>query len=183
MSTLFALLADVSVLAFVSGETASVCSIETMADIRSFSRFPALSLMPFASSTRALSSNTVRGNDCFIVPCEGSSIGKENVLPLSNFVPDGCIVLEQFWVDGQRLRREKLFNVVAILPELLIPVGEQERCRFDDEVESCGPLATHFNFRSRFGSSKLYFSRSNTSDTFVNAVDVMERTEDRIDVN
>ena len=55
--------------------------------------------------------------------------------------------------------------------------------RFDNEVESCSPLATRFNFCNRLGSPKLYFSRFNTSNAFVNAVDVMERTEDVINVD
>ena len=62
-------------------------------------------------------------------------------------------------------------------------MGEEERHSFDDEVERRGPLATHFNFYHRFWSSKLDLSRPNTSDAFVNTMDVLERTEDGIDVN
>ena len=60
---------------------------------------------------------------------------------------------------------------------------EDERCRFGDEVESGGPLATRFDFRHWSWSSKLDFSRSNMSHIFINAVDVMERAEDSVDIN
>ena len=62
-------------------------------------------------------------------------------------------------------------------------MGEEERRSFDDEVERRGPLAARFNFRRGFWSSKLDLSSPNTSDAFVNTVDVVERTEDGVDVN
>jgi hypothetical protein len=62
-------------------------------------------------------------------------------------------------------------------------MGEQEHRCFDNEVERSGPLAVRFNFRCGLWSSKLDLSRPNTADTFVNTVDVMERTEDGIEVN
>jgi hypothetical protein len=59
----------------------------------------------------------------------------------------------------------------------------EERSRFDDEVVSGGPLAARFNLCCGFWLSKLNLSSSNTSNTFINAVDVMERAEDDIDVD
>ena len=86
-------------------------------------------------------------------------------------------------MDCDGLGREEFLHIVAILPELFISVGEQERSCFDDEVECSGPLATRFNFGRGFWPSKLDLSRSNTSDAFVNAVDVVERREDGVDVD
>ena len=85
-------------------------------------------------------------------------------------------------MDCDRFRGEEFFHVIAILSELIVAVGEDECRWFDNEVECRGPLATRFNLRRGFWSSKLDFSRSNTSDAFVNAMDVVERTEDSIDV-
>ena len=62
-------------------------------------------------------------------------------------------------------------------------MGEEERGSFDDEVERRGPLAARFNLCCGFQSSKLDLSRPNTSDTFINAMDVAERTEDGINVD
>jgi hypothetical protein len=62
-------------------------------------------------------------------------------------------------------------------------VREHERGRFSGEVESGGPLAARFNLGSRLRPSKLDLSRPNTADAFVNAMDVMERAEDGVDVD
>ena len=62
-------------------------------------------------------------------------------------------------------------------------MGEEERRSFDDEIEGRSLLAARFNFRRGFWSSKLDLSSPNTSDAFINAMDVVERTEDGIDVN
>ena len=62
-------------------------------------------------------------------------------------------------------------------------MGEEERCSFNNEIERRGPLAARFNFRRWFWSSKLDLSSPNTSDAFVNAMDVVERTEDGINVD
>lgn len=62
-------------------------------------------------------------------------------------------------------------------------MGEEERRRFDDEIVCRRPLATHFDPRGRFGASKLDLSRPNTSDTFFNAMDVVERAEYNVDVD
>ena len=59
-------------------------------------------------------------------------------------------------------------------------MGEQERCNFDNEVIGGGPLAAHFNSHDWLWSPKLDLSMS---DTLVNVVDMMERTEDGVDVN
>lgn len=98
MSTFLALLANVFILAFVSGVTTSVCPIESMADVSLLSRLSALLRIEFVSITLRLSSNAVGRHDGFIVTRELGSICKQDVLPLSNFVPDGFIVLEQFRV-------------------------------------------------------------------------------------
>ena len=78
---------------------------------------------------------------------------------------------------------EEFLHVVSILSEFIVAVGEEERCSFDDEIERRGPLAACFNFRHGFWSSKLDLSSPNTSDAFFNAMDVVERTEDSIEVN
>jgi hypothetical protein len=62
-------------------------------------------------------------------------------------------------------------------------MGEEERDSFDDEVERRGPLAACFNFRRGFRPAKLDLSTPNVADTFVNAMDVVERTEDGVDIN
>jgi hypothetical protein len=84
---------------------------------------------------------------------------------------------------GDQLCREEFFNVVSVLPEFVVTVGEKERSRFDNEVVGRGPLAARFNLRGRFWSPKLDLSSSNTSDTLVSAVDVMERAENGVDVD
>ena len=86
-------------------------------------------------------------------------------------------------MGGDGLCGEELLNVVTILPKLIVSMGEQEQRCFDDKVVCGGPLATHFNLCGGFQSPKLYLSRPNMSNTFVNTVDVMERTEDCINVN
>ena len=62
-------------------------------------------------------------------------------------------------------------------------MGEEEHCSFDDKVEHSGPLATCFNLFYRFWLSKLDLSRANMPNTFVNVVDVVERTEDGVKIN
>src|ERR1700678_95262 len=62
-------------------------------------------------------------------------------------------------------------------------MGEEECSCFNNEVESCGPLATRFNLRGQLWASKRDLSSSNTPDAFVNAVDVMERAEDGVKVD
>ena len=62
-------------------------------------------------------------------------------------------------------------------------MGEEKHGCFDDKVVCRGPLAARFNFHDGFWFPKLDFSMSNTSDTFVSAVDVMERAEDDIEVD
>ena len=86
-------------------------------------------------------------------------------------------------MDGDGLHREELFDIISILPKFVISMGEEERRRFDDKVVGRSPLATRFNFRGGLWSPKLDLSSANTPDTFVNAVDVMERTEDGVDVD
>ena len=104
-------------------------------------------------------------------------------MSLSDFIPNCFVVFEQLRMECDRFRGEEFFHVIAILSELIVAVGKDERRWFDDEVECRGPLATRFNLRHGFWSSKLDFSRSNMSDAFVNAMDVVERTEDSIDVD
>ena len=183
MSTLLAFLADMFVFTLSCLKLAPIFPVETMADIGFGSRFSALSLGSFALTTCAVDSNSIRCDDGLIVLCELFSVGKQHILPLSDLVPDCSIIAEQLWVYGDRLCREKFFDVISVLPEFVIPMGEEERGRFDDKIVGGGPLAARFNSRRGFWSSKLDFSSSNTSDTFVSAVDVMERTEDGVDVD
>jgi hypothetical protein len=70
-----------------------------------------------------------------------------------------------------------------MVSEFVVLMGEKERGSFDDEIERCGPLAARFNLRRGFRSSKLDLSRPNVADTFVKAVDVVERTKDCVDVD
>jgi hypothetical protein len=86
-------------------------------------------------------------------------------------------------MDRDRFCGEQFFEIFSILPEFVVSVGEQERRSFDNEVERSGPLAARFNFRDGFGPSKLDLSKSNTSDAFVSAMDVMESAEDDINVD
>jgi hypothetical protein len=69
------------------------------------------------------------------------------------------------------------------MSEFVVSVGEQKRRCFNDEVERSGPLAARFNLCGWFRFSKLDLSRPNTSDAFLNAVDVMKRTEDDVDID
>ena len=102
MSTRPTSLADMSVSAFVSAKTAPLCSIETMADVRSLSRFSTLSRMCLTSAILSLSSDSVWSDNGFVVSCELRFIGKQNVLPLPDFVSDSFVVFEKLWVDGGR---------------------------------------------------------------------------------
>jgi hypothetical protein len=82
-------------------------------------------------------------------------------------------------MDCDGFSGEELFHIVSVLSEFIVSMGEEERRCFNDEVVRRGPLATRFNLCCWFWPSKLDLSRSNTSDAFVNAVDVVERREEK----
>ena len=94
MSTLLAFLADVFVFAFFSCIAASFLPVEAMADVRLCSSLSTLSLSYLASITCSVNSNSIWCNHGFVELHKLVSVGKKNILSLSDFESDCSIIVE-----------------------------------------------------------------------------------------
>ena len=110
-------------------------------------------------------------------------VGEEGVLSCGNFIAQSCVIEDKLVMGGWEFGCELGFDVVPVVGELFLTVGEGETDCLRGPLPSGGPLSSSGYSLFGFSNSKSDFHFAQVTHSLFIRDNMVERRKDVVEVN